>query len=65
MGEAILLIVFAAFMGGCCVVERRAESQPRGRYVERREWWCVDCRTIVALDKHLRCGRCGSESVTQ
>jgi len=26
-------------------------------------WWCMDCRAIVELDKHGRCGCCESEAV--
>jgi hypothetical protein len=27
------------------------------------KWWCVDCRTPVDLDRHGRCGSCGSDAV--
>lgn len=26
-------------------------------------WWCMDCRSIVKLDKHGRCEGCESEAV--
>jgi hypothetical protein len=26
-------------------------------------WWCMDCRTVVELNKHGRCARCESEAV--
>jgi hypothetical protein len=29
----------------------------------RKSWWCVDCRTPIELDKHGRCGVCGSNAV--
>lgn len=26
-------------------------------------WWCMDCRSVVELNKHGRCGCCESEAV--
>jgi len=28
-----------------------------------RHWWCVDCRVPTDLDRHGRCGSCGSDAV--
>ncbi|MFZ0638596.1 MAG: hypothetical protein WA020_16400 [Candidatus Acidiferrales bacterium] len=28
-----------------------------------RNWWCVDCRVPTDLDRHGRCGTCGSDAV--
>ena len=27
-------------------------------------WWCCQCEAMRELDKHGRCGTCGSEAVT-
>lgn len=26
-------------------------------------WWCEDCKNWTELDAHLRCGKCGSDSI--
>jgi hypothetical protein len=26
-------------------------------------WWCAECEAEVGLDRHGRCGSCGSEAV--
>lgn len=26
-------------------------------------YWCLDCESVVALNPHLRCATCNSESV--
>jgi hypothetical protein len=26
-------------------------------------WWCMDCRSVVDLDRHGRCEGCESEAV--
>src|SRR6185369_3511826 len=26
-------------------------------------WFCMDCRSVLALDRHGRCSACGSDSV--
>ncbi|HEV2305485.1 MAG TPA: hypothetical protein VGR93_08200 [Candidatus Acidoferrales bacterium] len=28
-----------------------------------RNWWCADCRVPTDLDRHGRCGSCGSDAV--
>lgn len=28
-----------------------------------RNWWCADCRVPTDLDRHGRCGTCGSDAV--
>ena len=28
-----------------------------------RTWWCADCRVPTDLDRHGRCGTCGSDAV--
>lgn len=28
-----------------------------------KHWWCAGCEAEVGLDKHGRCGICGSEAV--
>ncbi len=28
-----------------------------------KQWWCADCRTPAELDRHGRCGTCGSDAV--
>jgi hypothetical protein len=28
-----------------------------------KHWWCAGCEAEVGLDKHGRCGNCGSEAV--
>jgi len=28
-----------------------------------KHWWCAGCEEEVGLDRHGRCGNCGSEAV--
>jgi len=28
-----------------------------------KHWWCAGCEAEVGLDRHGRCGTCGSEAV--
>ena len=28
-----------------------------------KHWWCAECDAEVGLDRHGRCGICGSEAV--
>ena len=30
-----------------------------------KHWWCAECDAEVGLDRHGRCGICGSEAVDQ
>jgi len=31
--------------------------------MNKKRWWCMDCRDAVQLNRHGRCGTCESEAV--
>lgn len=46
------------------ILERRPPLlDVRSAVSSLKGWWCIDCHATVDLDIHLRCPRCGGESV--
>jgi hypothetical protein len=33
--------------------------------MERLDWFCIDCQTLVELNRHGYCGKCGSDAVVR